>query len=186
MISGWARATLESRLTRTSRDLSPGRRRSRISWWVRYQAHGRWHWESAHSDRRDVADALLRTREREAEESSRPAAQVGSTAAAGVGFAEAAAALIADYEINGKIRCHSATATPFNQPGGSRVAKRALGSRSLSGRRPGLPRRTRRAVGVGLGPRTAPPHCNGLRRRSEWSPSSWHPMWDRDGSDGSC
>src|SRR5262249_24594488 len=62
----------------------------------------RWHWQRAHSDRRDVADALLRTRESEAERLSRSPVEVPLPPVAGVSFAEAAAALIADYEMNGK------------------------------------------------------------------------------------
>jgi integrase len=71
-------------------------------WWVRYQAAGRWHWESAHSNDRAVADALLRAREAQPDEAPPPAPRVRSTPPAGVGFAEAAAALLADYEMNGR------------------------------------------------------------------------------------
>ncbi len=72
------------------------------TWWVRYQAAGRWHWESAHSDDRAVADALLRAREAQPDDARPPAPRAPSTLVAGVGFIEAAAALLADYEMNGK------------------------------------------------------------------------------------
>jgi integrase len=71
-------------------------------WWVRYQAAGRWHWESAHSDQRAVADALLRAREAQPDEGPPPAPRDQSTSPAGVGFGEAAAALLADYQMNGR------------------------------------------------------------------------------------